>query len=99
MGSVFRAPVVAQASKSLPPQPAAPAPPLFKDSSGKAHKTTKERDAAQAQIERKAKFAKSPANIGNLQQVRKTQSTGKPTVTNPVVATASSGSGISIAGV
>jgi len=90
MGGFIRSP-------SVPSPPPAPAP-LFRDSSGGTHKTLALRNKAQEQIDRKAKFAAASANIGNLQQIRVSQSAGKPSVTNPVVATASSGSGVSIAG-
>lgn len=93
MGGFIRSPSV-----PAPPPPPLPAP-LFRDSSGKEHKTLALRNKAQEQLDRKAKFPGSTANIGNLQTVRVGQAIGKPSVTNPVVATASSGSGLSIAGV
>jgi len=56
------------------------------------------RDAAQKKLDRKAKFPAQTTDTGALRQFRTGKGVGKPKVTNPVVATASSGSGVTIAG-
>jgi len=85
----------AQAQTQAPPPPP---PPTFLDSAGKKYANKLDRDAAQKQLDRKAKFPAQTADTAALNQFRIGMGAGKPKVTNPVVATASTGSGITIAG-
>lgn len=80
-------------------QAPAPAPiPTYRDSAGVNYTSQLDRDAAQKKLDRKAKFPAQTADAAALNQFRIGIGAGKPKVTNPVVATASSGSGITIAG-
>ena len=86
--------------KAIPPaQAQAPAPtPTYRDSSGVKYASQVDRDAAQKRLDRKAKLPAQTADTAALNQFRTGIGAGKPRVTNPVVATASTGSGITIAG-
>lgn len=85
-----------------PPIISAPTPisatQIYQDSEGKEHKNQVARDEAQKRLDRKAKFPAQAGDPAALSQFRIGIGAGKPKVTNPVVATASSGSGITIAG-
>jgi len=75
------APPPAPKPKAPPPPPPKPKPPpVFKDSAGGEHATLALRDTAQAQIDRKKKFANVGPGSGaaTVEQVRGSRAAGRP---------------------
>ena len=88
--------------RKAPPIISAPTPvsatQTYQDSEGKEYQNQIDRDEAQKRLDRKGKFPAQAGDPAALKQFRIGIGAGKPKVKNPVVATASSGSGITIAG-